>query len=160
MSSAKKTVLITGCADGGIGGALAEAFLRKGYHVFATARTPSKISPSLASSPGVTVLTLDVLSPESISAAVKSVSKSTGGKLDVLVNNSGGGGDFLPGLDASIETGKAVFDLNFWAVLEMIKAFVPLLVKASGCIVNNTSVAGTLGIPFQSMYACNHIGMY
>ncbi len=151
MSVMKKTVLITGCSDGGIGGALAEAFHQKGYHVFATARTVSKISSSLAASSDVTVLKLDVLSSESITAAVDSVAKSTGGKLDVLINNSGAGGEFLAGLDSSAEEGRKLFDLNFWAVLAMVKAFIPLLIKAKGCVVNNTSVAGAMGIPFQSM---------
>ena len=62
MASGRKSVLITGCSEGGIGAGLAEAFCEKGYHVFATARTPSKTSQSLAQAPNVTVLTLDVLS--------------------------------------------------------------------------------------------------
>ena len=72
MNSLRKSVLITGCSAGGIGGALADAFHAKGYHVFATARNPSKISPSLSSAENVTVLKLDVLSTESIAAAVES----------------------------------------------------------------------------------------
>lgn len=140
-----KSVLITGCSAGGIGAGLADAFHAKGYHVFATARTPSKISPSLAEARNVTVLTLDVLSPEEIAAAVGSVTRVTGGKLDVLVNNSGRI-MVMPGLDVSIEEGKKVFDTNYWAVLAMIQAFAPLLIKAKGCVVNNTSVSGV--VPF------------
>jgi len=149
MTSNRKTVLITGCSAGGIGGALAEAFHEKGYHVFATARTTSKISQSLANSQNVTVLTLDVLSPDSIAAAVDSVSKKTGHKLDVLVNNSGRA-MILPALDTSIEEGKKLFDLNFWAVLAMVQAFAPLLIKAQGCLVNNASVSGEMPFIFQS----------
>jgi 1-acylglycerone phosphate reductase len=151
MTSTRKSVLITGCSAGGIGAALAEEFHRKGYHVFATARTPSKISKSLTEAPNVTILTLDVLSPESIGAAVKSVSTETGGRLDVLVNNSGSSIIF-PALDTPIEAGKELFDLNFWAVLAMIQAFAPLLVKAKGSIVNNASVAGILPFVYQSEY--------
>ena len=91
MAPKSKTVLVTGCSDGGTGGAIAEAFHAKGYHVFATARTPSKISEKLRSSKNVTVLSLDVVSSDSIAAAVASVDKETGGTLDVLVNNSGVG---------------------------------------------------------------------
>jgi 1-acylglycerone phosphate reductase len=151
MASVRKTVLITGCSAGGIGAALAEVFHENGYHVFATARTTSKISKSLAESANVSVLTLDVLFPESIAAAVKSVSEETGGKLDVLVNNSGTG-IILPALDTSIEEGKKLFDLNFWSTFAMIQAFGPLLIKAKGCIVNNSSVAGAMPIVFNSMY--------
>ncbi|OAP60526.1 hypothetical protein AYL99_05528 [Fonsecaea erecta] len=145
MASRPKSVLITGCSSGGIGEGLAEAFLEKGYHIFATARTPSKISQPLAEAPNVTVLTLDVLSSESIAAAVESVTGVTGGKLDVLVNNSGRL-MVMPALDTSIEEGKRLFDTNYWAVLAMIQAFAPLLIKAKGYVVNNTSVSGV--VPF------------
>ncbi|EXJ96424.1 hypothetical protein A1O1_01550 [Capronia coronata CBS 617.96] len=152
MAGTLKSVLITGCSAGGIGAGLAEAFQEKGYHVFATARTPSKISPSLADAPNVTVQALDVLSPESISAAVERVSKETGGKLDVLINNSGAV-MMMPALDVSIAEGKKLFDVNYWAVLAMIQAFAPLLIKAKGYVVNNTSVAGVLPFgAFGSIY--------
>jgi NAD(P)-dependent dehydrogenase (short-subunit alcohol dehydrogenase family) len=122
MSSPRKSVLITGCSGDSIGAALAHVFHGKGYHVFATARNPAKISECLSSAADVTVLTLDVLSSESIAASVESVNKQTGGSLDVLVNNSGGG-SYLPALDCSIEKGKKLFDLNFWAPLVMLQAF-------------------------------------
>ncbi|KUJ07499.1 short-chain dehydrogenase/reductase [Mollisia scopiformis] len=151
MASARKSVLITGCSAGGTGAALAEVFHEKGYHVFATARTPSKVSQSLSKSANVTVLTLDVLSSDSIAAAVKSVSAETGGKLDVLVNNSGTG-IVLPALDTSIEDGKKLFDVNFWAVFAMIQAFAPLLKSAGGYVVNMASVSGVVPIVFNSFY--------
>jgi len=149
MSANRKSVLITGCSAGGIGSALAEAFHERGYHVFATARTPSKIAKSLATAPNVTVLKLDVLSSDSIKEAVENVKSQTGGKLDVLVNNSGGG-LMLPALDTSIEEGKKLFDLNFWAPFAMIQAFAPLLIDAKGCLVNNTSILGAIPMPWSS----------
>lgn len=149
MASPRKSVLITGCSAGGIGAALAEVFHEKGYHVFATVRNPSKISETLSSAANGTILTLDVLSSESIAAAVESVKRETGSTLDVLVNNSGGG-SFVPALDASIEEGKKLFDLNFWAPLAMLQAFAPLLIKAKGCIVNNSSANAYLPMAFMS----------
>lgn len=59
-----------------------------GSHVFATARSLSKTS-HLKSLPNITLLELDVISQESINAAVKSFTAKTDGKLDYLVNNSG-----------------------------------------------------------------------
>lgn len=105
MAVETKSVLVTGCSDGGIGAGLAEAFSEKGYRVFATARNPSKIPRSLLQAPNVTALKLDVLSSDDIAAAVSSVTASTGGKLDVLVNNSGAI-MVMPLLDMSIEEGK------------------------------------------------------
>lgn len=151
MPFPRKTVLITGCSTGGIGAALAEAFYSKGYHVFATARNPSKIPKSLSNSQKATILKLDVLSSESISSAVESVHRETGGTLDVLVNNSGGG-LLMPALDVSIEEGKKLFDLNFWAPFAMVQAFAPLLIQAKGCVVNNTSANAHVPFPFMSTY--------
>lgn len=52
----------------------------------------------------------------------------------------------MPALDVSIAEGKKLFDTNYWALLAMIQAFAPLLVKAKGYVVNNTSVSGM--VPF------------
>ncbi|PMD32221.1 short-chain dehydrogenase/reductase [Hyaloscypha variabilis F] len=154
MSPPLKTVLITGCSANGLGSALAHAFHTANYHIFASLRTPSKISPTLASLPHITVLPLDILSPTSIASAVSLVSAHTGGKLDVLVNNAGGA-IIAPALDTNIEAGKELFDLNFWAALSMVQAFAPLLVEVKGCVVNNASVSGVLPMAFQSLYCAS-----
>lgn len=151
MAASLKSVLITGCSKGGIGAGLAEVFQEKGYHVFATVRDPSKISPALSNKANVTVLTLDVLSPTAITGAVESVKRETGGKLDVLVNNSGEG-ILCPALDTSIEEGKRLFDLNFWAPMAMLQAFAPLLINAKGCLVNNTSANALIPMPLMSKF--------
>ncbi|KAE9366375.1 short-chain dehydrogenase/reductase [Stipitochalara longipes BDJ] len=154
MSPSLKTVFITGCSAGGLGSSLAHAFHSANYHVFASLRNPSKISPSLASLSNVTVVTLDVLSPTSIASAISLVSAQTGGKLDVLVNNAGTA-IILPALDVNIEAGKELFDLNFWAALATVQAFAPLLVEAKGYVVNNASVSGALPLVYQSLYCAS-----
>ncbi|KAI0382529.1 short-chain dehydrogenase/reductase [Hypomontagnella monticulosa] len=151
MASLRKSVLITGCSAGGIGAALAEVFREKGYRVFATVRNPSKIPQTLSSATNVTVLKLDVLSSESIAAAVESVTKETGGTLDVLINNSGES-KMLPALDQPLEEGKKIFDINFWAPFAMLQAFVPLLIAAKGCLVNNSSASAVSPLAFGSAY--------
>jgi 1-acylglycerone phosphate reductase len=152
MTITRKSVLITGCSAGGIGEGLAEAFHEKGYHVFASARTVSKISGSLAKASNVDVLALDVSSPESITSAAQSIGKATGGKLDVLINNAGRV-MLMPGLDVSIDEAKSLFDTNFWALLITIQAFAPLLIKARGYVVNNTSLSGVVPFGcFMSIY--------
>ncbi|KAK4112857.1 short-chain dehydrogenase/reductase [Canariomyces notabilis] len=151
MAYKTKSVLVTGCSAGGIGQAIAYAFHQKGYHVFATARTPSKIPSTLSSAPNVTVLELDVLSSDSIAEAVQSVSAKTGGRLDVLVNNAGQA-SVMPALDVDIDEAKKIFDLNFWAPLAMLQAFAPLLIEARGCLVNNTSASAVCPFPLMSVY--------
>lgn len=149
MAPPNKSVLITGCSAGGIGAGLAEAFQQKGYLVFATLRNLSKAPENLTNTPNVIVLQLDVLLPASIATAVESVSKETGGHLDVLVNNSGQN-FVMPALDTSIEDARKLFDINVIAPLAMIQAFSPLLVKAHGCVVNQSSASGVMPMPFLS----------
>lgn len=152
MNIDRKTCLITGCSSGGAGAALAEAFVKKGYHVFATARSPSKVPQSLHDSSNATVLALDASSTDSIVAVEQIVRKETGGKLDALINNAGLGLE-MPCLDTSMEEAKKVFNLNFFAAFEMIQVFSPMLIKAGGCVVNNSSVGGRAPIPFIGMHA-------
>lgn len=149
MAPARKSVLITGCSAGGIGAGLAEAFHQKGYHVFLTLRNLSKTPTDLGNAPNVTVLQLDVLSAESIATAVESVARETGGRLDILVNNSGQN-LVMPALDTTLEDGRKLFDLNFFAPMAMMQAFIPLLIKARGCLVNQSSAAGCMAMPFLS----------
>ncbi|KAI6081427.1 short-chain dehydrogenase/reductase [Hypoxylon rubiginosum] len=151
MTSLRKYVLITGCSAGGIGAGLAEVFREKGYHVFATLRNPSKLPQTLSKVSNVTPLTLDVLSSESIAAAVKTVSQETGGRLDVLVNNSGQT-YIMPALDVDLNKARNLFDLNFFAPLAMIQAFAPLLIEARGIIVNQSSAAAYVPMSFSSVY--------
>lgn len=85
----QKTVLITGSSEGGIGDALAKEFHKKGLRVFATARNLAKVQH--LKEMGLEVLKLDVTDDASITQAIEQVKTLTGGTLDILVNNSGGG---------------------------------------------------------------------
>ena len=146
MSSSKRSVLITGCSDGGLGSALAIAFHEAGMHVYATARDPSKME-GLASL-GIETLPLDVLSNSSIAACVSRLSS-----LDILVNNAGA--QFtMPIADISIAEAKKLFDLNVWSYIAMTQAFLPLLLKSSsgGMVVNQTSITSVTTLPFQGVY--------
>ena len=153
-SARPKTVLITGCSDGGIGSALATAFQRRGYIVFAGVRNHQKAS-ALASLPNVTVVTLDVTDKHSIAQAVQVVHEQTGDKgLDVLVNNAGQGVS-VPLVDADLDNGRKLFEVNFWAVLAMIQAFTPMLVQSKGTIVNISSLGAIIHYPYVGLYNCS-----
>jgi len=84
-----KTVLITGCSEGGIGHALALEFQKQGYRVFATARKQSAMTALVEN--GVETLEMDVTSVDSLNGVKEEIEKRTGGTLDVLVNNAGQG---------------------------------------------------------------------
>lgn len=85
----QKTVLITGCSEGGIGDALAKSFHKRGFRVFASARNLAKVQH--LKDMGLDILQLDVTDKDSIRQAVLTVKAATGGHLDFLVNNSGAG---------------------------------------------------------------------
>jgi 1-acylglycerone phosphate reductase len=99
-----RTVLITGCSDGGIGAALAIAFHNAGLKVIATARNPAKME-SLRRA-GIETRRLDILSDSSIKECIAQITE-----LDILVNNAGN--VYVDPLsDLPIESGKELFDLN------------------------------------------------
>ncbi|KAF2458439.1 hypothetical protein BDY21DRAFT_385451 [Lineolata rhizophorae] len=147
-----KSVLITGCSKGGIGDALAQEFKSRGLRVFATARNPAKIEH--LKELGCDTLLLDVTSQQSIDAAVKSVSDATLGTLDILVNNAGAMST-ISIVDANIDDVKRVFDTNFWSVVMMSKAFLPLLIATSGILANVSSISPITCSPFQGYYSCS-----
>jgi len=144
MVPIERAVLVTGTSTGSIGSALAASFAQQKFLVFATARNPSKIPTSLSSLPNVEALAVDVTSPTSIEAAVEAVKAKNGGLLDYLVNNAGVGYT-VPLVDMEVETGKRVFDVG---VLSVTKAFMPLLVKAKGTVINISSVGAVVHTPW------------
>lgn len=142
---ANRSVLITGCSEGGTGAALATAFHKAGFHVYATARNPTKMK-SLAAV-GIETLTLDIQSKDSIADCVKLVPS-----LDILVNNAGASYP-MPVTDIDIEEGKKLFDLNVWAQIAITQAFMPKLMESpKAMIVNHSSSAAHLTVPFGGAY--------
>ncbi|KAA8641735.1 SDR family oxidoreductase [Aspergillus tanneri] len=146
MSSQPKTILITGCSAHGIGAALALVLARQGHHIFATARSTSKILESLVSLSNVHVLPLDVTDPTSIAAAVRVVTDHGHG-LDVLVNNAGMGYT-IPLLDVNLDHAKHVYEANIWGPLRLVQGFADLLVRAKGRVINISSMGAALNMPW------------
>lgn len=146
-----KTVLVTGCSDGGLGSALCLVLQNKGFRVFATGRDLKKLGAVEAA--GIECLTLDVTSQESIAKCITEVSKLTGGTLDTLVNNAGR--DYMmPVLDIDINQLRATFETNIFSYITVTRGFFPLLVRSANkpLIVNNTSVNSVLPLAFNGAY--------
>ena len=140
MTIADKTVLVTG-ANRGIGQALVEEALRRGAkRVYAGTRGP------LVHSDGrVTPVALDVTDAVQIEAAVDRI-----GSLDYLINNAGVAlYDDLS--DRSVlEQHLAV---NLFGTYGVTQAFLPLLTRSRGAIVNNVSMTAFAPVPFTPAYA-------
>ncbi|KAF7588345.1 hypothetical protein BBP40_005873 [Aspergillus hancockii] len=148
-----RTVLITGCSAGGIGSALAESFHERGLHVFATARSISKMA-HLQNWSNITLIELDVSSTSSIAAALNTVTAETGGKLNYLVNNAGQA-LVRPILDTDTDQAKNMFDVNLWGMVAVTQAFAPLVVAAKGSIVNNSSLLAVLHMPWNAFHSAS-----
>ncbi|KAF1993271.1 NAD(P)-binding protein [Amniculicola lignicola CBS 123094] len=148
---APKTVLITGCSDNGIGSAIGKTFHKRGYHVFATARVPAKMT-WIEGLDNITVLSLDITKSVDIKAAVDAVAKATGGNLDHLINNAARN-HFMPVLDVQIDAVRDLFETNYFGTLAVTQAFAPLLVKAKGQATFITSISGHVNTPWMCLYA-------
>ncbi|GAB1311771.1 NADPH-dependent 1-acyl dihydroxyacetone phosphate reductase [Madurella fahalii] len=126
---------------------------RHGHHVYATARTTSKMPAELSALPDATTLQLDVTSDTSVREAVKAVAENgatTG--LDVLVNNAGYGYT-MPLLDVDIAHAQRLHDTNLWGAVRSIQAFSDLLIASKGRIVNISSVGTAVNTPWVGVYA-------
>jgi 1-acylglycerone phosphate reductase len=87
--SALKSVLITGCSEGGIGHTLALEWKTREYRVFATARTSGAMTTLQQA--GIECFEMDVTDVDTMKTVKDQVAEKTGGKLDILVNNAGQG---------------------------------------------------------------------
>jgi NAD(P)-dependent dehydrogenase (short-subunit alcohol dehydrogenase family) len=140
MTIADKTILVTG-ANRGIGQALVtEALSRGAGRVYAGTRQPLS-HPD----PRVTPLTLDVTSAEQFQAAAGQVES-----LDLLINNAGIWLSDDLSDRAALEQHLAV---NFFGMYGMTQAFLPLLMRSRGAIINNLSVNALAPLPLTPAYA-------
>jgi NAD(P)-dependent dehydrogenase (short-subunit alcohol dehydrogenase family) len=146
-----KVWLVTGSASG-LGRNIAEAVLASGDRLIATARDPGRLE-DLIKKYGDQIRTapLDVADEAAAYVAVQ-VAIDAFGRLDVAVNNAGYG-DFAPFEQLSSERFKAVIDTNFYGVVNVTRAALPIMRKQkSGCILQISSVGGRLGVPGNSPY--------
>lgn len=151
---ALRRVLITGCADGGLGAALAVAFRQKGHEVFAAGLNISEMSE--AKSAGAHTLTLDVTSQQSINRCMEEVKQLSNNSLDILVNNAGRNYG-MPVVDIDIDEMHKLFQVNVYPIITVTRAFLPLLRNAqkqngAGILVNNTSIQSLVPLPFDGAY--------
>ena len=141
-----KVVLITG-ASSGIGKAAAEFLSAKGFRVYGTGRNPKNNENN-----GYSLLPLDVTKPETISLAINLILEKEG-RLDVLVNNAGMG-ITGPIEDTPTSEMRKVFETNFFGAIDVMKAVLPQMRKQqSGTIINVTSIAGYMGLPYRGVYS-------
>jgi short-subunit dehydrogenase len=143
-----KVVLITG-GSSGIGKSIGEFLLQKGFVVYGTSRDPHKVLNSL-----FPLIALDVRNVESIQKAIDKVIENEK-RLDIVINNAGVG---ITGPLEEIPTAeiKNNFETNFFGPIEVMKAVLPhMRAQKSGLIINITSIAGYMGLPYRSIYSAS-----
>jgi NAD(P)-dependent dehydrogenase (short-subunit alcohol dehydrogenase family) len=144
-----RVVLITG-ASSGVGQATARLLSQHGFTVFGTSRNPS----SADSIPSVEMLSLDVRADDSVRACVEAVVNRCG-RLDVLINNAG---YELAGAleELSSEEARAQFETNFFGVVRMVSAVLPLMRQQKrGHMINVSSLTGLTAVPFLGIYSAS-----
>jgi NAD(P)-dependent dehydrogenase (short-subunit alcohol dehydrogenase family) len=157
--STKPAVLVTGVASG-IGQAIAEDLLSRGYMVLGSVRRPEDASQLKQRWPDdFTPLVFDVTDTDALPAIVKQVEATLGGRgLKALVNNAG---IFLGGpmMYQPLAEVRKAFDVNVFGLLAVTQAFLPLLGARRNCtgppgrIVNMGSVSGAITVPFMTAYS-------
>lgn len=143
-----KVTLVTG-ASSGIGKSIAETLQQSGYTVYGTSRNPDTYPDS-----NVHLLPLDVCKQHSVDKCLEMLGEKAG-RLDVLINNAGKG-ITGPMEETPIEEVEAAFATNFFGPLRVINASLPLMRQSGGGkIINITSIAGFMGLPFRGIYSAS-----
>ena len=139
----KKVVVITG-ASSGIGFAAAELFAKKGYIVYGLSR-------KLAESRLFTSLSCDVTDRVKTAQTLIDIYQKEG-RIDILINNAG------MGISGAIEylteeDFDKIFNVNLKGVIMTSSLCIPYLRESNGRIINTSSVAAVVPIPYQACYS-------
>ncbi len=148
-----KVVVVTG-ASMGIGEAIARIFADEGANVVLSSRRMERVEAARARI-GNLDRTITVACDVSDPAQAKALLQTTldrFGRVDIWVNNAGFGlVDSIEQMDMS--ACRKMFDTNLFGVIQCIQNVIPLMVgQRSGCIINISSVAGFIGVPYMAAY--------
>ena len=152
-------VVVTGTSTG-IGAATALHLAENGFHVIAGVRSAKDGKAVKAQAPdAVTPLILDVTDESAISAAADTVADMVGDRgLAGLVNNAGIAKpapiEFQPIADF-----RTQLEVNLFGPVAMVQAFLPLIRRGAGRIVNVGSIGGPLVLPLNGAYSASKFGM-
>jgi short-subunit dehydrogenase len=141
-----KVIFITG-ASSGLGKAMASYLISKNYIVYGTSRNPEKVKDV-----DFPLIKMDVNDEASIRDGVSELLSKTK-RIDVLINNAGIG-ITGPMEEIPIAEMEKSFSTNFYGPLRVTKAVLPTMrAQKSGLIINITSIAGYMGLPYRGIYS-------
>lgn len=151
MAKAPKHILITGTSTG-IGYNAAETLCSRGHHVWAALRKPEIMQRLSESYPDTLhILKMDVTSAADVQAAFDQISAGIGDGELILINNAGiavgGPVEALP-----LDEWRKIFEVNFFAVVNMTRLFLPLIRQSRGRVINISSISAHIAAPFLGPY--------
>ena len=157
----QRSVVVTGVSSG-IGEAIAEDLLERGYRVFGSVRRPADADPLVTRwGASFVPLVFDVTDEKALPEVVAQVGSALEGRgLTALVNNAGinlSG----PLMHQPLEEFRRVFEVNVFGLLAVTRAFLPLLGARAGAghapgrVVNIGSVSGAITVPFMGAYSAS-----
>jgi meso-butanediol dehydrogenase / (S,S)-butanediol dehydrogenase / diacetyl reductase len=160
MSEVRRSAIVTGGASG-IGLAVARRLAADGYGVAICGRRLERCEAAAveleAEGHAALALAVDVGDPDDAGSAVAGALERFG-RLDLLVNNAGIG-DAAPAGDETPEGWERVLRVNLTGAFLMVRAALPALLEAGGCVVNISSVNGYLAGPGWAAYCTSKAGL-
>lgn len=154
-----RTALVTG-GGSGIGAAIARRLADEGATVTVTGRRAQPLREVAASLPAgrARAVQADVTSEEDVARAIDAAADLGHGELHIVVNNAGVGGTGSVE-DIPLERWRAVLDTDLTGPLLVMRAAIPWLRRARGCVVNVASVAGLRAVPESAAYCTAKAGL-
>lgn len=140
-----KVAVITG-ASSGIGKATAEYLAKRGFKVFGLARREIK-------SDYINGVLCDVTDGARVSRVLSDIFAENG-RIDCFINNAGMGISGAVEQITQAESDK-LYNLNFRAVAECSRLVLPYLKQSKGVLINISSIAAIIPIPFQTAYSAS-----
>ncbi len=141
-----KTAIVTG-ASGGIGRAICQRIVRRGYHIVMIARNEEKLQTAAAAlgrDASTEILSLDLADPDGAARQVGQLAEDVG-PIEILINN-GGGGLYKPFLECDQATLGRLMDVHYFSPAALIRTVLPdMQDRGKGHIINICSISTAMG---------------
>jgi short-subunit dehydrogenase len=149
-----KVVIITGASEG-IGARLAGLLRSRGARLSLVARNAEKLAA--AAGPDDLVMAGD-LTDSTVRHELIAKTLQRHGGIDILINNAGRG-SYYTACTTPMEEARVVFELNFFAPLELAQLAAPHLRQTRGSLVNVSSIAGQISLPWLPVYSASKFAL-
>jgi len=153
-SVSNKVVIVTGASEG-VGAHLAAALQKRGALLSLIARNRDKLL-SVARSEDLAIF--GDLTVESVRAELIAKTLERWGRIDVLINNAGRG-SYYSACTTPMDEARAVFELNFFAPLDLVRLAAPHVRQTRGTVVNISSIAGQISLPWLPVYSASKFAL-